>query len=250
LIEAFRRSHDGYSPDRLIADPALNQRFVEVCRSLGLPGDARTWNWRLFNCRKAGKLVNVPTARQTAISWEGCDEYLFASEIALAQMLEDGCEGLDEILCDPELAARFDNLARSYAPGFDPFRYRWAALKLRKEAKSARVRAKVLAPVRLNRPVSVSESDWSHLAGRAGLYLVTGDPAKEKLYVGETLNLGERLQSQFRKDLLGVWFRHTQRGEILVRTFTADRSPPELLGYQSLLVGKHKPKLNFKELAA
>ena len=41
---------------------------------------------------------------------------------------------------------RFDGIASRLAPGYRPLDYRWAALKLRKEAKYARSRAAVLTP--------------------------------------------------------------------------------------------------------
>src|SRR5688500_202967 len=44
LIEAFQKVSDGYSLDRVVADPELNGLFAEQCRSLGLPGEARSWN--------------------------------------------------------------------------------------------------------------------------------------------------------------------------------------------------------------
>ena len=141
LVEAFGRSNDGYSLDRLIADPVLNRRFIAECEELGLSGDAKEWNWRLFNYRKAGKLQSVPTSKRTEMSWKDSEPFLFASEIALSSLLASGGHSLDAILCDPDQAAQFDQLARQFAPGFTSLQYRWAALKLRKEAKFARARA-------------------------------------------------------------------------------------------------------------
>ena len=82
LLEAFGKVNDGYSLDRVIADPDLNNELVEQCRMLGLPGDTRTWNHTLFNLRKRGRLAEVATVKRTDIDWEHCDEFLFASEIA------------------------------------------------------------------------------------------------------------------------------------------------------------------------
>ncbi len=31
IVEAFRLTNDGYSADRVVADPELNSRFLEAC---------------------------------------------------------------------------------------------------------------------------------------------------------------------------------------------------------------------------
>jgi site-specific DNA-methyltransferase (adenine-specific) len=251
LVAAFAKTSRGYSPDRVVADPELNQEFVEHCRMLGLPGDARIWNWRLFNFRKAGKLSSVPTTQRTQLGWKECDEFLFASEIALAKMLGDGSESLDAILCDPEQARQFDKMAMSYRPGFPSFQYRWGALMLRKESKNARARADVLrsiAPAKLSPAKSLASAKWNDYPEKAGLYLVLGDGDRDKLYVGGSLNLRQRLQHQFTGQTLRIWKRES--AELRVRYFTAEPNTPELLAYQCLLVREHQPKLNVPDAAA
>jgi site-specific DNA-methyltransferase (adenine-specific) len=251
LVEAFRRVSDGYSLDRVVVDPLLNQRLAEECRRLGLPGDPRSWNWRLFNYRKRGKLADIRTEKRTEFSWASCDEYLFASEIALAQMLRNGCESLDEILCDPRLAEEFDQIAQRFAGGFTALQYRWAALKLRKEAKFARARACALAPMRLKKAVPVSEIDWHLVPETAGLYLVKGG-SRENIYVGETLRLRDQLRRQFGDpEALDVWQQQAATTDLCICTQAAEPSPPELLAYESKLIRQHKfPLLNFQELGA
>ncbi len=195
IVEAFRLTHDGFSADRVVADPDLGEAFLAECQGLGLVGDARTWNSLLFRLRKAGKLAHLPTGERTAISWEDCDRFLFASEIALEQMLEDGvAESLDEILCDPALAARFDEIAAGFAPGHTALEYRWAALKIRKQAKLARSRGAVLVPpARLGRELALealrSRSDSSGAGslpgdGRPGGEAVRGRSAQSAQSAG------------------------------------------------------------------
>jgi site-specific DNA-methyltransferase (adenine-specific) len=250
LIEAFARSSEGYSLDRLVTDPALNRKFVDYCRGLGLPGDARLWNWKLFNLRKAGKLSSVPTTQRTQLSWQDCDPFLFASEIALAKLFEDGAESLDAILCDPEEAARFDKIAMSFCPGFEPFQYRWGALMLRKEAKSARARADVLrniAPARLSAARPLTSAKWGEYPDTAGLYLVLGADNRQTLYVGGSLNLRQRLQTQFSGQPLETWKR--EAADLSIRFFVSEPRTPDLLAYQCLLVREHRPKLNVRDIA-
>ncbi len=147
VAEAFRLTHDGYSADRVVVDPALNAAFIAVCERFGLAGDPRTFNTLLFHLRGAGQLVGIETPRQTTIAWEELDAWIDASEMALQTMLDDGsAASLDEILCDPELASTFDARAASLAAGHAPLEYRWAALEFRRAAELARGRAAILDP--------------------------------------------------------------------------------------------------------
>ena len=253
LVEAFGKSNDGYSLDRLIADPVLNRRFIAECEELGLDGDAKLWNWRLFNYRKAGKLQGVPTSKRTELSWIDSEPFLFASEIALASMLSSGAHSLDAILCDPEQATQFDQLARQFAPGFTSLQYRWAALKLRKEAKFARARAERFrgeTPTDFSQPKLISEIDWNDLPEEAGLYLVSNKSKTQNYYAGSTLDLRKRLSDQFRFDVLEIWHRTTGVKDLTLRFATSKPSSPELLAHQCLLVSEYQPTLNLADFGA
>ena len=74
-------------------------------------------------------MAAMPTVRRTEFCWQACEQYLFASEIAWRQMIDGGHDSLDSILCDPFLAAQFDELAARWAPGYSPLEYRWAAIE-------------------------------------------------------------------------------------------------------------------------
>jgi DNA modification methylase len=253
LIEAFRRSSNGFSLDRVVADPVRNETFCDACRSLGLEGAPRLWNHLLFRLRKSGRLAGIPTRERTEFSWHACDRYLFASEIALKQMFDAGCHSLDEILCDPESAGRFDHIAARFAPGFSSLEYRWAALKLRKEARLVRSRAQRLRPGRFNQPLSIGCFDWSLVPQSPGIYRIAcGTERKDQcLYVGEALNLRERLLQHFGdEDRLNVWHSEAQSTDLSFSTITADRHPTDLLAFQALFVRRHHPKLNLADFLA
>jgi site-specific DNA-methyltransferase (adenine-specific) len=189
----------------------------------------------------------MPTRQRTDVTWEACDRYLFASEIALAMMLEDDhADSLDEILCDPALAAEFDALAASFAPGHEPFEYRWAALKLRKQAKLARSRGAVLVPpARLSREMAVESFDPQGVPAAPGVYLLCGK--SQKLYVGETLDLRGRLAAQF-DSLRAAWSRFP--APLTLRTFCTQTVPAEMLAWQACLARKYHPRLNYRELCS
>ncbi|MDB4614640.1 GIY-YIG nuclease family protein, partial [bacterium] len=192
---------------------------------------------------KAGRFKSLATTQRTATTWEDVDRYLFASEIAWQTMLNDDlADSLDEILCDPQLAAEFDRIARRFAPGFKPFQYRWAALKLRKEAKSARIRSAVLdAPGRLSRRMAIGELDTKSIPSEAGLYVIS-QSEKSKLYVGETLDLRRRFAAAQQK----AWGSFSE--DVFVQTIRMDPCGPGRLAWQSCLVQKFKPTLNSFEL--
>jgi DNA modification methylase len=246
IVEAFRLTYDGYSADRLVADPELNANFVEACTQLGLVGDARIWNSLLFRIRKAGKLAQFPASQVTLMTWDDCDEYLFASEIAYRQMMDRGVGGLDAILCDPDLAAQFDRIAASFAPGRSSLEYRWAALKLRKEARFARTRGASLSPENLSvsDPIAVDQLDLATVPESSGMYLLR-DEATGPLYVGETLNLQKRLARFSDQSGVSVWGIPEEKLQIELAA-TGD-APPELLAWQSRLARHHRPKLNIED---
>jgi site-specific DNA-methyltransferase (adenine-specific) len=247
VVAAFRHTHEGFSADRVVADPDINDRFIESCRGAGLPGDARSWNMLLFRLRKGGQLADIDSSRRTSVSWEECDPYLFASEIAWQTLLdEEVTDSLDEILCDPHLSRRFDETARRFAPGFTPFQYRWEALKLRKQAEIARSRSVVLSPPsRLGKALPLDSYDFDASPASQGVYFLNDKP-NSRLYIGEALNVRERLRTQFDRPQQQVW-RDVSPG-LTLQVFPVETSPAQMLAWQSCFVRKYKPRLNLRDL--
>ncbi|MBN1972851.1 MAG: hypothetical protein JW787_04385 [Sedimentisphaerales bacterium] len=243
IIEAFCLTNNGFSSDRVVADPEINKEFIATCNRLGLAGDSKTWNMLLFRLRKQGKLAHIETVHRTTIPWEECDKYIFASEIAWQIMIDNkSAVSLDEILCDPTLATEFDKIAHRFAPGFKPLNYRWAALKLRKEAKYARSRATILTPPsRLGKMIPIEELNISKLIHKSGIYVLSDQ--ERKLYAGEALDLHARFTSDCRK----AWLKETD-SSILVQALPMDISSAGKLAWQSCLVEKFKPCFNSFEL--
>jgi site-specific DNA-methyltransferase (adenine-specific) len=254
ILEAYAQTYRGYSLDRVVADPELNGQFVDYCQRIGLVGNARVWNTLLFALRKTGKLVDFPTTERTLVSWEECDAYLFASEIACAAVLKNQASSLDEILCDPALAARFDVLASEFAPGHRPVEYRWAALKLRKQAKIARSRGSRLnAPFKLHPPILLEGSGGNgpsqieELADAPGIYLVIGDGDKP-LYIGETVSLKKRLSANFHPQRRRAWLRHGRTSGLSIQTFVTNSQSSQMLAWESCFLKKYATEFNIREL--
>jgi DNA modification methylase len=245
LIRAYEAVYDGYSLDRVLADPALGSQLSQKCREIGLPGTPKDWNHLLMRLRKAGKL-NCPVQNRTEISWSDFDEFLFASEIAWSEMKEHGT--LDDILCDPELAGSFDQKAQSLAPGFSSLQYRWGALTLRKTSKTARVRSEFFPTLsrdefQSDRQLRSWKEDESSL-NAPGLYLIRGDSRQKTAYVGSALNLLKRLSTQFAERQLEHWEQERDAKFIRILVRPAVTDPIDLLSMQKRLIQLEKPKWN------
>ncbi|MCE9605843.1 MAG: site-specific DNA-methyltransferase [Planctomycetia bacterium] len=244
LVEAFRRACHGYSPDRVMADPKLQAAFVEHCRALHVPGDVRSWNATLFRLRKAGKLKGVPTTMPTELAWSACEPFAFGAEIGVAKMSAAHPQvGIDELLCDPALAAEFDNVAMKFGGSKKAFEYRWTALKLRKEAKQLRVRAEQLKKTEpeFATPLRVAGKRWEKGIPEApGLYLILNAEG-ERLYIGATTDLRARLVKQLASARLRLYDRS---GDIRVALWPIERPFTDLLALQYRVVGESHARLN------
>ena len=119
---------DRGSPDLYVADPERNAAFLAECRRGGLQDSACALNKALLLARKKGLLKGV---RPVKTSFND-EDYAFASELAATELKYLTGASIDDIVCDPCLASRFDAIARRLAPGFSSLQYRWAILSLRK----------------------------------------------------------------------------------------------------------------------
>jgi hypothetical protein len=189
IRQAFEAVCDGYSPDRVVADPLMNEAFLQECHQLGLEGSPATLNRAILNLRKKGGLRGLKSKK---LLLPNRDQYEFAAEMA-ARFIErrDGVS-LDDIICDPVIAQEFDQVYARIAPGYSPLEYRWAALGLRK--------AKRLKPELLSRVVTadnvqvqqVADIEISNIATKQGMYVFF--TSARALYVGEAENLQNRIR--------------------------------------------------------
>ncbi len=189
LVAAFDATCQGFSPDRVVADPKLNSAFIAEANRLGLTGSAATLNRSLINLRKQGNLPGRKSKR-TSFSDEG--EYRFAAEMAIRFMERRDGISLDAIICEPALAAEFDAIAVKLAPGYSPLQYRWAALNLRKMSRlKPELLARVAAPVSVE-SLQVKDIDIRCVPTQQGLYMFF--TSNQVLYVGEAESLNKRLK--------------------------------------------------------
>lgn len=188
LVDAFLQASQGYSADRVVADPDLDKAFLELCRSRGLNRSPQEMNLSLLNLRKRSGLPR--STRRT--SFRNQDEFSFAAEMAVRCLERKHQTTLDRILCDPDLAAEFDKVCERIAPGFSSLEYRWAALALRKTCKLKPEMLGRAIPTVVVGPVAATELQIPQVPNQQGLYILT---ARDRvLYIGEARNLRLRLR--------------------------------------------------------
>ena len=245
LVRAYESIYGGYSLDRVLADPSLSSALTSKCQELALPGSPKDWNHFLLGFRKAGKLL-FPARKRTEFSWLEYDEFLFASEIAWSAMRSHGT--LDDILCDPDLANQFDEIARGHAPGFTSLQYRWGAITLRKKSKIVDARSKLFTSLSLatfeSKQLLSSWGNEKDLSNLPGLYLVSGPAQKGFAYIGSALNLQNRLSRQFGDGLLKNWENANDGTEIWLLRTPEVTDPIDLLSMQRRLILQARPRLN------
>jgi DNA modification methylase len=236
VISAYGKSNLGNSTDFILCDPELNSSFVEACKKLGLAGNAFIWNRLLLRIRKSGRIPRMPQKERKRITFRQMDSYSFASEIAMRFMELDYGLTLDDVLCRPEVAQVFDEIAGQFSPGYSPFEYRWAAMAIRKRSSQSRTlaaeefgnwREKALPK---SKPIKELRSTKYECPG---VYIVQNE--RQPLYVGETFNVKDRIAQVMDQE----WWSALHPTSVRLLQFG-----DHLHGLQSVLVGKTKPLLN------
>ncbi len=252
IFEAFLLVRDGWSADRVIADPDFNHAFLEKCRMLGVDGPDKELNRRLFRLRKSSQLKGLPKSKRAtfAIPPDERDRMEFALEIALRR-LKDTFGTLDEILCDPKAAAAFDACVYSMLPKpYHPFAIRWLALNLRKSAKKIRDAAAVLSSTVEIPEEKVSPFDAAVLMKspeKPGIYWLHSQRDNRPLYVGSCLNLRKRLDCQFVGTSFDFW--GARRSDLALAYLPWGEKKLPLMGQQSRQIGIWRPEGNYEEFA-
>jgi hypothetical protein len=80
------------------------------------------------------------------------------------------------------------------------------------------------------------------------VYVIHSRQRNEPIYAGGCLNLRRRFRDKFARQALAFW--NTFGSRLAVRFFPAEPNPADLMGYQSLLVAKHRPRLNLANFLA
>jgi len=190
ILRAFGEVREGFSADRVIADPKLDKRFLHRCRELGLRGTDYELNWALLNARKGGDMSLLPKTKRYTV--KETDEFDYASELAVRHLQLTKDVSLDRVICDPELAEEFDNYARQLAPGRTSLEYRWVALGLRKAGRLSKDVADAIEVPELTLVSKISRLKLSVLPETSGLYLFSSSDGP--VFLSQTDNLRHRIE--------------------------------------------------------
>lgn len=243
----FLAVREGFSADRVVADPRLNRSFVDECRRVGLTETSLELNRSLLNLRKAGLLAGLTRSKRTSFANE--DEYRFAAEMAIRHLERRDRVSLDDVICNPEAASEFDELAARLAPGFSSLQYRWAALNLRKSHKLApEILGRAILAESIQR-ISLESLDVRQVPIQQGLYLFIH--SENVLYVGESSNLRGRLKKHLdHSDNKGLaywmWERGSQDLWLELHVLPSDTRTDVRVAMEVELIRSRNPLFNVK----
>jgi site-specific DNA-methyltransferase (adenine-specific) len=253
IMQAFLEVRNRYSADKVIADPALDRKFLRRCRDLGLAGTDFDLNWTLMNARKSSKLSSLSGLIKTKPFTLGkvVDEFEYASEMAARYMQQSKNVSLDQMICDPELAEEFDTYASQLAPGFTSLQYRWAAFSLRKAGRLGKKADNIGDIPELESFGRVTSLKLVKVPEVSGLYLFSSGDTP--VFASQTDNLRHRLERHVNVSSLGLprWLWDVKREPLQVDIALLPgvrrgiRQAMELL-----LVKEYKPVLNFPRKVA
>lgn len=252
--DAYLEMYDGWSTDRVVADPDRNSLFIQSCWSRGITASQYELNKLLLNARKSKKLGKVEGVKAYRVPREVMDQYELASEAAV-RLLQDREHyanqrwiSLDDILCDPKLGKQFFEIATSLAPGFNAVDYRWAALSIRKAINR---RPKTGAELDCPQFAAIGSRDRiraSSLSREAGFFRMKSQDLD--FYVGHTGNLRDQMERLLDSDIdetLACYNTHSlfESGPLTYSIASvpalavSDRNP-----IKRLLVNELEPRLN------
>jgi site-specific DNA-methyltransferase (adenine-specific) len=189
VVEAFHAVRnargDRGSPELYVADPERNALFLAKCREMGTRASDYTINKALWHARKKNYLKGLRSAR-TSFDY---DDYAFASEFAATELRYKTGASIDDVLCEPQLASRFDAIASSLAPGYSPLHYRWAVLSIRKvERPKHRWKPEYRMP-ELTGQFRLVKDPLDGLPDEQGVYLLYETGKHKPLYARSTEHL-------------------------------------------------------------
>jgi len=209
------------SSDRVIADPYLDKKFIELCMKYGLKTYTTNLNLRLMALRKAKKLAHLPQSKKLlGLTPIVSDMISFASELAYRLIRIRKGVTLDTILCDPSLSKEFDKLARSISPGYSSLEYRLAALNVRKRGTFKRVDERV----EFKSVENVKKISIEKIPDVAGLYLFSSEDFP--VFINQTESIRNRLMLHLKySNNLGLpdwsWSKPLQHSYIATPDITA-----------------------------
>jgi hypothetical protein len=137
VVRAFEEVRHGAAPDAILWDKALAQEFYRRCHELGLAAPDAFLGRRLLNVRKNSPRyerhgIKISPTTASEIHPSIVPQYAHVIEFALVWLRYRVGASIDDILLDPDLGSRFEELTSHLAPELDSQQLRLGALYIRK----------------------------------------------------------------------------------------------------------------------
>jgi len=248
VVQAFADVHEGYSTDRIVADPDYNSKFLRRCRELGLSDSAASLNHALYGVRKSKKKrerlgIALPATTKDT-EFHDFDGYQYASEIAVRVLQRTRGVTLDRIICDPVLAKQFDDIALKLV-NETVLKLRWAALNLRKTHNLKPI-PEGATQYDLVSAGPVKSIDLDRLVDLPGVYVFYD--SNRPVYAGETEKLRERISKHLRYGIPCVDVKHDE--SLKLKTYTVPgMKQNERLKWLCGFINRERPLLNYQKAA-
>jgi site-specific DNA-methyltransferase (adenine-specific) len=250
VVEGFRRLReargDRRPPDLYVADPQRNAEFLARCREMGLRASDYALNKALLNARKKGLLKNLKSIK-TSFDYE---DYAFASEFAATELKYLTGASIDDILCDPDLASRFDSIAKALAPGFSSLEYRWAILSIRKAGMHTKWKPEWQMPA-FDRQFRLIKDPLGAMPNAQGVYILYEDGRQQPLYARATEHLRHAVEIHRGEQLMNAIFDKLWRPDPASFVLAYSVLPSRLLRpVEKRVVEERRPVFNVPRKAA
>lgn len=246
--QAFTEIRAGRSPEYVICDPTLNERFLSAARRRGVQGNDAEINTELINLRKQNKLTSFPTTRRKKPDPK-LPRYRNAVLNAARMVERQFGKKVDDVICDPETRAQFDAMVQYLSPGPSAFEAQYAALSLR---KSSRLKpepvGQVIRAVASNLLSLVDlESQLAELPTKPGVYIFFDEDAT--LYAGKADSLRARIRDHmatwsFREMIRQIRQRRRPQAFVVYHELAVTITARELAAYETELIRSRKPEHN------
>lgn len=253
IKKAFATVAEGKSPDRMLADPALAQKFVRTAKKLGVEAEAVLINRRLLRLRKKGGRLPKATEKVPQSSLD--PHNAFAIEYGVVRIAHLYGATVDDILCEPSLGKEYQKIVEALAPGYTALVYRLGALYLRKTRNLKKATKHVIEDL----DPSDIERSWVDLGSvngvrksrliEIGAGILDLDEGDRSLYVSKTGPNGE-LASTFLGhriwDAMGNHFWHPDTSRIHMKVLPQSALGDQVASWELRLIQSLEPIFNIK----
>jgi predicted GIY-YIG superfamily endonuclease len=248
IKHAFIAIREGRSPEYVICDAILGEKFLLETRRLGFKGSDAEINTELINLRKQNRLKDCATTNRKKPD-PTRKRYLNAVLNTVRLIERQFGKNVDNVICDPATRAQFDAMIQFMVPELHAFEARYAALTLRKTNRLQpepvgqvirTVGSKVLSLLDL-------ESQLAKVPATRGVYIFFDEDVT--LYAGKAMNLQDRIKDHvstwsFREMIRHMRDRRRPQAFVVYHELPVEITARELAAYETELIRSRNPEHN------